>query len=294
MNANIKLELPKGTIESFDCARINMGVIKVDYDFSQLINLTNLTHLNKENLLQKSLKDQLDYLENLVQHISQELDRIIHIRDMAIWDLGKESKNPWEWAPVLADYLIKFSEPKSTMIYEFQMQDNIISRSIGNMLVYHYSFVARAALSPPLLQKTSFIQKFEPQTQISIKRVQPAQKNKVVLVGAELSRDEFYKLCPVVANTKVTIGGRGGTKTTIGDAIFLTTDIKKNIKKNITKHQEYLKLYTDTYKANKMHTTAIFEYWCSIFNISLSGIEKKCYDDAADAFVQILGFLMNS
>jgi hypothetical protein len=105
-------------------------------------------------------------------------------------------------------------------------------------------------------------------------RMAPAVKNTIVL-ARNVTREMFARRCPVVAN-KICNRAR------LINAITFPCDLGI---------QTFLKLYTDPYKANKMHTSALLEWWASVFDVAISHIPAAELDDAADSFVQILGAL---
>ena len=57
-------------------------------------------------------------------------------------------------------------------------------------------------------------------------------------------------------------------------------------------HCYFMEKYTTKYSANKTHTKANFLKWLELNGVEMSkDIKKKNYDDIADAFMQIFGWL---
>lgn len=240
------------SVDSFDCARVNMGFTRAKINIDALIELTQqVLESPKLNKL-----DELQYLELLIANMHNLANKVIDIDLLKVLNLGSGT-NPWEFAPNLKSLMRTLESPDTThMVYEFQMNDNDKSRAIGNMLVYEYS-------------------------DLDIIRVQPAQKNTVSF--GPLSKSDFIKYCPVISNTKV-----GRERIKIVDAIFKNPTSLHSL--NI---QTFLKLYSTTYDANKRHSAALLEYWCSIFDKHdlLAKISRENYDDVGDSFIQILPLL---
>lgn len=206
-------------IYSFDCALINMGVSHIWYDKNIIIPTTLWDEY--KIIDQYQLEDQVAILEDMMNVLRVGLDNCFKVIKCERWDLGSNNRDPWQWAIPLAQKLSGWiTHPPGIMIYEFQMNANNISRSIGNMIVYH--FMAN-----------------HPSTRVV--RIQPSLKN---------------QLC---------IGGH-----------LLTN---------------YLKQYTSTYKANKVHSTQIMRWVFQRFGWTLP---TGKLDDIADSITQTLAYIKHT
>lgn len=60
------------------------------------------------------------------------------------------------------------------------------------------------------------------------------------------------------------------------------------------RHSKFCEKYTTSYTANKNHAKENLKYWLKLFNKEhiLSKIGKKNHDDAADAFLTVVGFMV--
>jgi hypothetical protein len=249
--------LPQKVVNSFDCARFSMGVAQVTIDpVVVLPPVRTRGHTPEESIR---------ILEAHIEHVSWCIDNLIRVDYLGVWKLGKndaELHDPWAVAPPLRTRLdkldTKFGSP-DTLLYEFQMGANDKSRTVSSMLVYHYS-------GKPTV------------------RIPPAVKNTLCPVRA-LTRAEFERCCPRVA-TKRKKNVLTGKLTTIADLIYSKKDDRKDL--NI---QTFLAIVTDTYDANKLHTSACLEWWASWFRVDMRYVPADCLDDAADAFMQIQGAL---
>jgi hypothetical protein len=68
--------------------------------------------------------------------------------------------------------------------------------------------------------------------------------------------------------------------------------LKNKIYLENLQHCFFMEKYTTKYSANKNHTKANFLRWMALKKISIpKEIKKKNYDDIADAFMQIFGWL---
>ena len=173
-----------------------------------------------------------------------------------VWDLG-DVRNAITTAPALRRHLDKletdFGIPEK-VLYEFQMVQNDKSRMVSVMLAYHYGSTSKVFCIPPSL------------------------KNKIC--GAiEVSKIDFETNCPVSSERKIRHGGKNKK---FCDVLYQNTNTVSIVV------QEFSKYSTTQYKANKSHTTAVFEWWASVHGLCLKHIPKKNLDDVADAFVQIM------
>lgn len=246
----IRALMPPTVINSFDCARLSLGAVQVAFD-----PLVALPPILVDGL---SLEDAVAVLEAHCQLLSDTLNNLIQVRYLSVWNLG-DVVHAWDVAPKLRERLDemdrKFSRP-DVFIYEFQMSANDKSRMVSTMLAYHYSGV-----------KTI--------------RIAPAVKN-TLCVARRVTRSVFEQRCPQTAFKKIK-NTATGKMTSIADLIFAS---RSTIDLNI---QTFLAIVNDTYKANKLHTSACLEWWASIFRVDLSNVPKGCLDDAADGFMQIQG-----
>lgn len=142
-----------------------MGVSHIWYDPN--IRISHQTWQNWREITTHDIDTQLDILDDLCTQLRYGLDQCFQLVSYQRWDLGRDNRDPWLWAGPLARKMTEFvqtpgPEESVTMVYEFQMNANNISRSIGNMLVYHF------ALACP---------------QATIYRIQPALKNKICIGG---------------------------------------------------------------------------------------------------------------
>ena len=62
------------------------------------------------------------------------------------------------------------------------------------------------------------------------------------------------------------------------------------------RHSNFIEKYSKAYTANKNHAKANLTYWLKLFDKQplLENISKKNYDDAADAFLTIVGFMITN
>ena len=67
---------------------------------------------------------------------------------------------------------------------------------------------------------------------------------------------------------------------------------KVHVAKHLT-YTHFINKYSSRYVANKNHTKENLKYWVKIFNQEklIEHIPKKNIDDAADAFMQVIGFV---
>ena len=74
----------------------------------------------------------------------------------------------------------------------------------------------------------------------------------------------------------------------VGPSLKNTLAFKKTLR-----HSEFLEKYSTDYTANKKHAVENLRYWLKIFNKQnmLEKIKKKNHDDAADAFLTIIGYM---
>lgn len=187
----------------------------------------------------------LDDLEQQVKWISDTLDQIIQVHYSEVWDLRTDKDLDKPWDIANALKPRLSTLTCDKLVYEFQMNQNDKSRMVSSMICYHYAPIETIC-------------------------VPPAKKNKMTLPN--ITREKFAKYCPILSNKKV------GKKKII-DAIF---EKKEKVDLSL---QTFLKLHNDTYAANKMHTSAIYEWWFNIFKIP---IKYEKMDDKADAFIQAL------
>jgi hypothetical protein len=236
-------------INSFDCARRSMGVAIVDID--PYIFVPKLFICG--NVLERIM-----LLEAHVNLLSEQIDRVIRLSMVDVWDLG-DVKRPCEAAPALKCRLTNLDAKNGTpscLAYEFQMDLNDKSRMISTMIAYHYSGTHTVCMPP-------------------------AEKNKIV-IAHKISEQDFCNRCTRTSNRKIQTAGR---RITMAKALF-----QKHNAVDLSIAQ-FLRHFTKTYTANKTHTASMLEWWSSIFNISLDTIPVDCTDDAADAFIQVLAGL---
>lgn len=229
-------------VNSFDCARYSMGVSTAEIDH---------TFLLPKLIIEGTAEEKLTLLEAHMIIISKNLDNLIRIPYLSVWNLGKVEQ-AWEAAPPLKEHLNKIDTPDA-LLYEFQMSLNDKSRMISTMLAYHYSGLPTV-------------------------RIAPTAKN-TMCIAKNVTKDQFFLHCPISANKKITANGK---KQLLGNLIFA-----KRARNDLT-IQTFLQHFTDTYKANKQHTSASLEWWSSIFKTDMTQIPKANLDDAADAFIQVL------
>lgn len=258
--------------KSFDCATRNMGIVCATSIFPDIVQINHLKQLyndiqtvdnkSNDNYLYTKLSDMIGIMANI-------LNDILKIEYIAIKDLG-EKNQAWEISCPLKICLNeldakiknisteKFNGDKfnEVALYEFQMSANDKSRMISSMIAYHYS-------------------------DIETVRIPPSLKN-LIKIGP-VSKKDFTSRCPITSKKKI--------KNPITKKMELLSD---NIFRNgdaLISIQSFLPYFSSTYKANKTHTGALLEWWCSVFNFDLKCIPKDCLDDAADAFIQIIAHL---
>ena len=175
------------TIDSYDCARINMGFTRLEVN-PPLCQILLPRFINVE--------DELGYLESCITDMDKLISQIIDIKMFKIMNLGTEVEQ-WHLATNLKSQVeaLPYAEGSRNMIYEFQMDMNNKSQAIGNMLVYEYA------------------------SRSEIHRVQPAQKNTVTL--GNMTREKFLILCPKMAKRKYTT-----KRAILVDLIFSTGSIQ--------------------------------------------------------------------
>lgn len=258
--------LPAQVINSFDCARFSMGVAQVTLDLVVVI-----PQYRRQEF---SVEDRVTLLEAHVKHLQACINNIVQVKYIGVWRLGRdesEIKDAWEVAPPLRMRLDKMDSKygvPDTLLYEFQMGANDKSRMVSTMLAYHYC-------SRPGYTCTKTV------------RIPPAVKNTLCPRRA-LTRAEFMRYCPVTAARRKKDPATGLLKT-VADLIY-QTKVAKDVA--ITKDlsiQTFLAIVTDTYDANKFHTAACLEWWAAHFPVDLRYVPADCLDDAADAFIQVLG-----
>jgi hypothetical protein len=253
--ASLEDLLPAKVINSFDCARFSMGVAQVVFD--------PVIYLPQVRTGGHTLEERIQILEAHVAHVSRCLNNIIRVDYLGVWKLGKndsELHDAWDVAPPLRTRLEKldgkFGLP-DTLLYEFQMGANDKSRTVSTMLVYHYS--GRDTV-----------------------RIPPAVKNTLCPHRA-LTRAEFARRCPwVAAKRKKNV--LTGKLTPILDLIYTKETDRKDLS-----IQTFLAIVTESYDANKLHTSACLEWWASWFELDMRYVPRDCLDDAADAFMQVQG-----
>ncbi len=249
--------LPQQVVNSFDCARLSMGVVQAVID--------PVVVLPPVRTRGYTLAERLQILEAHVAHVSRCINNLIRVDYIGVWKLGKncaELRDAWDIAPPLRERLEKLDKkfgPFDTLLFEFQMGANDKSRVVSTMLCYHYS-------GKPTV------------------RIPPAVKNTLCPVRA-LTRAEFIRRCPLVAS-KCKKNVQTGKLAPIADLIYKQNNHVKDLS-----IQTFLAIVTDTYDANKLHTSACLEWWASWFEIDMRYVPRDCLDDAADAFMQIQGAL---
>lgn len=258
----LETELVPLVVNSFDCARFSMGVAQITLD--PFVVLPKIR-------LRGSPEEQVAHLEAHAAHLAACIDNLVMTTYIGVWNLAsgdKEAvKDAWEVAPPLRRKLGKFDAKfgmADTLLYEFQMGANDKSRMVSTMLAYHYSALQTV-------------------------RIPPAVKN-LMCMARQVDRTAFSARCPRISARRIK-SPRTGKMTTVADLIYGTDGAV--IKKDLS-IQTFLAIVTDTYKANKMHTSACLEWWASLFPVDMQYVPKDCLDDAADAFMQTLGALRKS
>lgn len=136
------------------------------------------------------------------------------------------------------------------VVIEFQMNLNDTSRRISHMIAYHYAFL--------------------PQVNIG-----GAEKNKLTLIR-NIDKDTFDKMLPRLSKSRKKTDNK---LQTISEMLF------NNRSTCSLSHRDFLRITNKNYDGNKLHTTAMFEFWLSAFGLKY---EFKKYDDVADSFIQCL------
>lgn len=238
-------------IDSFDCARINMGFTRLEINFFDMPNL-------KPKF--QNFEEELSYLESMVSDLDIKISKLVDIKILNIINLGKDTDQHL-MAQNLKIALTNL--PPSTltnrmMIYEFQMEMNDKSRAIGNMLVYDYALYSK------------------------INRVQPSGKNQICL--GSVTRQEFIERCPIMANRTYT-----RQKKKLADLIFPINLSNKKESLNIqTFLKLFPSTYTanKTHCAVLLdYWCTVFGK-----RDLLKNIPTENFDDIGDSFIQVLGF----
>lgn len=236
-------------INSFDCARKSMGVAIVSVN----------PHLSCPDLeLHDDVRERVDALERQLTRISEVIDAFIRPVLLTVWNLGAVT-HAWEAAPPLKrelNHIDRVFGAPDTLLYEFQMSANDKSRMISTMLAYHYA----------------------PSVTVRI----PAAVKNTVCVARNITREQFVTRCPVTSGKKIK-EPKTGKMVPLVALLFAKNDCV-----DLT-CQTFLRHFTDTYRANKTHTSAMLEWCASLFGWDMSQIPADCLDDAADAFIQVLG-----
>jgi hypothetical protein len=258
---------PPVVVNSFDCARFSMGVARVTID---PVVVTPGVRTRGH-----SLEDRIKILEALVRYHEQCLDNILGVEYIGVWDMGEgkradDFKEAWDVAPPLRrrmDKLDRKFSPPDVLLYEFQMGSNDKSRMVSTMLAYHYA---------------------------SLKTVRiPAAVKNTLCPARALTREEFQHRCPRVSARRKKSPATG-RMTTVLDLIYPKKTNNGETAVSMAKDlsiQTFLSIVTDTYDANKLHTSACLEWWAGLFHVDLRWVPNDCLDDAADAFMQVQGAL---
>lgn len=245
--------IPRRKINSFDCARFSMGVVQLE--------LATAVCLPRVATRGYSLEDRLTILEAHMRLLQASIDGLLRPRYIAVWNLGPDVHDAWEVAPPLRSRLDRLDRKYGVpdcLLYEFQMGANDKSRMVSTMLSYHYA------------------QRPDYPCQQTV-RIAPAVKNTLCPARA-LTREEFLEACPEVARRRMK-NHAGRLEATV-DLIYRGRD------RADLSIQTFLEIVTDTYRANKLHTSACLEWWSHWFSLDLQHVPRACLDDAADAFMQ--------
>lgn len=153
----------------------------------------------------------------------------------------------------LRRFLDTLAKP-DVVVYEFQMNINDKSRMISHMISYHFAYCKVISIGG-------------------------AEKNKVC-IARNIDANTFAHMCPNIARKRKLLNSGVST---VGKLLYYKDVVDLS-------HRNFLRITNKNYDGNKLHTSAMFEYWNTAFSL---GYTFAKWDDVADSFIQCLAVFPN-